>query len=190
MRKGRRALVTAGVSLLVVGCLTQPSSAATDPTRVTINITAVVETFDNFPGIAAGDVFTGSYTYNPKATDIIPGRDNSAYIYNQQPYGMQLNLGDFSVQTDPQNVDFQISLLNNFDGSDNYNVVSYNNTSGVDTIAWELADPTQTALSNADLKKTAPVLSSWPSSFFEVAGENDAFRIRAHVTQAVKAAQD
>jgi hypothetical protein len=184
MRKGRLAVLTAGVSLLVAGFLAPPSSADTDV--VTINITAVVDTVDNLPGVEPGNVITGSYTYDPRAKDINPLREVGAYTYNRPPYGMKLNVGDFSWQTDPENVDFQIGIVNNYLGEDDYGVVSYNNTGAVDTIAWELADPTQTAVSNTDLKKTAPVLSSWPSSFFEVAGENDAFRIRATVTQAVK----
>ena len=101
--------------------------------------------------IAPGDVITGSYTYNPKTKDINPLREFGAYPHNQTPYGIQLNLGSFSVQTDPANVDFQIAISNNLNGSDR-EVVSFNNIGtepgpGVDIIAWGLADPTQTALS-------------------------------------------
>jgi hypothetical protein len=44
-------------------------------------------------------------------------------------------------------------------------------------------------LSNAALKKTAPVLSSWQFNQLDVEGREDArYLIRAHVTQAVKVA--
>jgi hypothetical protein len=77
MRKSRLAVLTAGVTLLVAGLLAPPSSAATKPTSVTINLTAVVDIVDNPNGvpvgdIAPGDVITGSYTYNPKTNDINP----------------------------------------------------------------------------------------------------------------------
>jgi hypothetical protein len=58
---------------------------------------------------------------------------------------------------------------------------------GVQLISWDLIDPTGTALSNAALKKTAPVLSSWQFNLLDVEGREDAwYLIRAHVTQAVK----
>jgi hypothetical protein len=77
MRKSRLAVLTVGLSLLVAGLLALPSSAATSPTRVTINLTAVVDPVDNPNGvpvgnIAPGDVIAGSYTYNPKTKDISP----------------------------------------------------------------------------------------------------------------------
>jgi hypothetical protein len=192
MRKSRLFVLSVGVSLFAsVGLLAPSASAATDPTRVTINLTAVVDIVDGSPppGIAPGVVITGSYTYNPKTKDINPLVGVGDYVHNQQPYGIQLNMGDFSVQTDPENVDFQIEIVNDYNGSDNYTLISFNNTAGVDIIHWQLNDPTQAALSNANLKKTAPVLSSWEQpSQLDVIGEDDAYLIRSHVTQAVKVA--
>lgn len=188
-----------GVSLLVTGLLTPPSSAAEKPTAMTINLTAVVDIVDNPNGltlgdIAPGDVITGSYTYNPQTKDADSSVEVGFYPHTQQPYGIQLDLGSFSVQTEPENVDFQITITNNQNGSDNYQVTSFNNIGtepgpGVQTISWHLTDPTQSALSNAALKKTPPVLSSWQSSQLDVIGRVDAdYVIRSHVTQAVKAA--
>jgi hypothetical protein len=179
--------------------LLAPASAATDPTRVTINLTAVVVLVDNPNGvpvgsIKAGDVITGSYTYNPKTKDMSPLLEFGFYPHNQQPYGIQLHLGDFSVETDPENVDLQITIGNNSDpdNSDSYRVTSFHNVGtepgpGVQLISWDLIDPTGTALSNAELKKTAPVLSSWQSNLLTVEGRPDApYTILSHVTQAVK----
>jgi hypothetical protein len=199
MRKSRLVVLTVGVSLLASVGLLAPSSAVAKPKGVTISLTAVVDIVDNPNGltlgdIAPGDVITGSYTYNPQTKDISPLNEFGAYPHNETPYGIQLNLGSFSVQTDPANVDFQIAIANNFDGSDSYSVVSFNNVGtepgpGAGIISWGLTDPTQTALSNAALTKKAPLVSSWQSSQLEVEGRDDAFyRIRSHVTQAVEVA--
>jgi hypothetical protein len=134
---------------------------------VTINLTAVVDLVDNPNGvpvgtIAPGDVITGSYTYNPEAKDISPGREFGAYLHNQPPYGFQLIVGSFSIETDPANVDFQIGIANNLNGSDSYSVTSFNNVGttepgpGVQLISWGLTDPTGTALKNDHLQKKAP----------------------------------
>jgi hypothetical protein len=89
--------------------------------------------------------------------------------------------------------DFQIAIGND-SNSDSYRATSFNNVStepglGVQIISWDFIDPTGTALSNAALKKTAPVLSSWQFNQLDVEGREDArYLIRAHVTQAVKVA--
>jgi hypothetical protein len=200
MRKLRLFVLTMGVSLLVAGLLTPPSSAAAKPTSVTINLTAVVDLVDNPNGvpvgnIAPGYVITGSYTYNPKSEDISPLREFGAYPHNQQPYGIQLNMGSFSVETNPGNADFQIAISNDLNGSDSYSVTSFSNVgtgdgpAEVQFISWGLSDPTGTALKKAALEKKAPVLSSWQFNQLSVEGPDGArFLIRAQVTQAVKAA--
>ena len=96
MGKIRFTVLTAGLSLLLAGLLAPPSSAATKPTSVTINLTAVVDIVDNPNGvpvedIAPGDVITGSYTYIPKSNDINPLKQAGDYPHNHQPYGIQLN---------------------------------------------------------------------------------------------------
>jgi hypothetical protein len=77
--------------------------------------------------IAPGDVITGSYTYNPQTKDADSSVEVGFYPHTQQPYGMQLDLGSFSVQTEPADADFQITITNNQNGSDNYQVTSFNN---------------------------------------------------------------
>jgi hypothetical protein len=82
-------------------------------------------------------------------------------------------MGSFSVETDPANVDLQITIGNNSNDSDSYRVASFNNVGtepgpGVQIITWDLIDPTKTALSNDALKKTAPTLSSWQFNLLDV----------------------
>jgi hypothetical protein len=197
MRKSRLAVLTVGLSLLVAGLLAPPASAAAKPKSVTVNITAVVDLVNNSDGlpigdIKPGDVITGSYTYNPKTKDIDPSHEAGVYLHNQPPYGIEINLGSFTARTDPANVDFQMVIANDQNGSDNYSVASFNNVGGpgVDIIAWGLSDPTATALSSTSLKKAGvPVMSSWQQAdinMLEVTGLDDRYLIRSHVTQAVK----
>jgi hypothetical protein len=196
MRKIRLAVLTAGISLLVAGLLAPPSSAAAKPKSVTINLTAVVDDVVNTDGVSLGniakyDVITGSYTYDPKAEDISRSRESGAYLHDLPPYGIQLNMGSFSVETNPGFVDFQIGIVNNLN-SDSYSVTSFNNVSTGDgpaeiqVISWGLGDSTGTALSNDHLQEKAPVLSSWQDNQLSIEGPTGArFLILAHVTQAV-----
>ncbi|MBA3830703.1 MAG: hypothetical protein H0X34_02175 [Chthoniobacterales bacterium] len=75
-------------------------------------------------------------------------------------------------------------------------MISYNNLFAVsatgafvmNTIDWQLDDPTQTALSSPVLPKTLPVLSNWQSIFgLNILSMGDShFAIRANVTSAVR----
>lgn len=193
MRKIRLAVLTTAVSLLLVGLLAPPSNAAPKPESVTINLTAVVtEVVLGRPDVPIGDIapgsiITGSYTYNPKTKDTGQGPEIGIYRHTQSPYGIHLNMG-FFIETDPTNVLFDITVIND-SNSDSYTVTSHNNVGtepgpGVQTITWRLGG---TALSNDQLTKDAPVLSSWDSNELIVEGREDAFyRIVSHVTQAVK----
>jgi hypothetical protein len=195
MRKLRLFVLTIGVSLLVAGLLAPLSTAAAKPKSVTINLTAVVDRVDNADGVPLGNIepgatITGSYTYNPETKDTDQSRESGAYQHNQPPYGIQLNMGSFSVVPEPGGVDFQIGIRND-SSSDSYSVTSFNNfTPGggpqVDIISWGLGDSTGTALSNDQLQKKAPVLSSWQFNQLSLEGPTGArFLILVHVTQAV-----
>jgi hypothetical protein len=207
-----RLLAAALVALIVsvLGSITPPQAAAAGNVPITIALTAIVdEVYDPFQilggTIHPGDTMTGSYTYNGAATDAVPSPDSGAYVHTTAPYGMSLKAGGHVFETDPQNVYFLISLSNNFYGHDIYLFYSANNRPLSDHIKiswfeWYLDDPTQTALKNTNLPKTAPKLSDWQQSVVEQEGlvvegyadnaqypnEPYPFRIRGHVTQAQK----
>jgi hypothetical protein len=115
---------------------------------------------------------------------------------------MRANIGGKVVETDPQNILSSVSLVNNVNGRDIYSVGSYYNRplSGLYDITnfyLALYDPSQTALKNTNLTKTAPRLSDWQQSQtnpmpwgFYVAGKDlntdYLFHLRAYVTQMQK----
>ena len=201
-----RLLAASLVALMVsvLGSITPQQAVAASDSPITIAITATVQTVDDYANllngaIQPGDTVTGTYTYNAAASDTNSLPTVGDYWHTTTPYGVSLNVGGHVFETDPQNVSFLVELANNFYGRDNYLFRSYNNrrlSNGlyVTHIAWQLDDPTQTALKNTALPKTAPKLSSWQSLYgltlegsdtLSSWGGNDFF-IRAHVTQAQK----
>ena len=201
-----RLLVASLVAFMVsvLGSITPQQAVAASDSPITIAITATVQTVDDYANllngaIQPGDTVTGTYTYNAAASDTNSLPMVGDYWHTTTPYGVSLNVGGRIFETDPQNVSFLVELVNNHNGRDNYLFRSYNNRrlyNGlyVTYIAWQLDDPTQTALKSTTLAKTAPKLSSWQSLFgltlegsdtLSSWGGNDFF-IRAHVTQAQK----
>lgn len=193
---GRMLAITA----LVLAILA-PSHAVAATKNISVSITAVVETVSD-PGqllgnaIQPGDVISGVYTYALGARDSNSLRNVGDYQYTSAPYGIRIDAGGFVFQTDPQNVNFLLEVVNNLNGTDNYVLHSYNNTSlssgaPVDHISWQLDDPTQTALKNDALPKTAPILADWQSIFgLTLEGQDpdsgNFYFVRAHVTEARK----
>jgi hypothetical protein len=188
----------------VLGSITPQQAVAASDSPITIAITATVQTVDDHGNVLGGaiqpgDTVTGTYTYNAAASDTNSLPTVGDYWHTTTPYGVSLNVSGRVFETDPQNVSFLVELVNNHYGRDNYLFRSYNNrrlSNGlyVTHIAWQLDDPTQTALKSTALAKTAPKLSSWQSLFgltlegsdtLSSWGGNDFF-IRAHVTQAQK----
>ena len=102
-------------------------------------------------------------------------------------------MGGFTFQTDPDNVDFLITILNNHNGGDMYCLLNYNNlplSNGVyvENIAWQLDDYSGTALSSDALPVTPPVLANWPDTLAHLNitfGYKGSSYIRAEVTSAV-----
>ncbi|MBL7153308.1 MAG: PEP-CTERM sorting domain-containing protein [Phycisphaerae bacterium] len=114
-----------------------------------------------------GDPVSGEYVYE---ADPGPGNTKSGvrdYWFRSGPYGINLTVGDFTIQSDPDNLEFLIEILNDWRGEDAYGVRSYNNLPlstglAVDMINWQLLDYSGTALSGTSLLSEAPVLSDWP----------------------------
>jgi hypothetical protein len=185
------------VALFVAGVVIPQPALAASPHRITIGFTATVREVDdqaNLLGgsIQPGNVITGEYTYNSKTRDTNTLREVGDYQHSQKFYGITVQAGGFTFQTDPSNVDFLVEILNDY-GSDNYLLRSYNNlplSNGVlvTHIAWQLDDFTQTALDSAALPTTPPTLSDWESIFgLTLEGQsptgNDQYFVRADVTE-------
>jgi hypothetical protein len=142
-----------------------------------------------------GDIITGVYSYS-FAVDSNTLPEVGDYRYTTAPNGIRLNVNGLTFATDPADVDFLLEVVNNYQNLDNYLLISYNNLFAVsasgefvmNTIEWQLDDPTQTALSSAALPRTPPILSDWQSIFgltIFSSGDNH-FLIRANVTSAVR----
>lgn len=191
-----------GLSLaiaLVAGLAWNPASANCAQLRIVIRATvSFVDDPDNLlnNSVAPGDIITGIYTYDSSAVDSNPLEEVGDYRYTTPPNGIRLSVNGLTFATNPADVDFLLEVVNNYQNLDNYLLISYNNLFAVsamgefvmNTIAWQLDDPTQTAMSSAELPRTPPVLSNWQSIFgltIDSSGDNH-FLIRANVTSAVR----
>ena len=190
--------------VVILGWFASPAQAE----NITIEITAEVETVDDrldlLAGhVQAGDIITGSYTYESTTPDTNPLPTVGDYWHDMAPYGIHLTVGPWVFETDSSNVDFLIEIVNDHNGRDNYLLRSYKNVaipelmSGaiVEHISWQLDDPTTTALDSIALPTSPPVLGDWESIFglsirgcmvdeFGFCSFFDEFFIRAHVTSA------
>ncbi len=184
---------------LVTGPVWNPATASCARVRIDIIATvSLVDDPDNLlnNAVSPGDTVTGTYTYDSTAVDSNPLEQVGDYHYTAASNGIRLNVNGLTFATDPAGVDFLIELVDNYEGSDNYVLHSYNNLFAVsapgpivmNTIDWQLDDPTQTALSSTVLRATPPVLSNWQSIFgLNIMSSGDThFLIRANVTSAVR----
>jgi len=182
---------------LVAGLVWNPTSASCARVKIEINATvSLVDDPDNLlhNAVALGDIITGIYSYDSFAVDSNPLPQVGDYYYITAPNGIRLNVNGLTFATDPRDVNFLLELVNDYQDSDNYVVISYNNFFSVSAtgmfvmniIDWQLDDPTQTALSSTALPRNAPILSNWQSIFgLSISSDGDNhFLIRANVTLA------
>jgi len=153
------------------------SVSVLEATIVEISLTAeitYIRDADQFDGqLQIGDIITGSYKYESTMPGSNPLLSVGDYEHYSPPYGISLTAGGFVFQTDPDNVDFLVEVVNNHYASptqDDYGIISYNNlplSNGVLVahISWHLGDTSGTALSSDTLPTTAPVLDDWSYSW-------------------------
>jgi len=143
--------------------------------------------------IKPGNIITGFYTYESTTPDSSPADPVVGHYYHHSPpAGISLTVGGFEFRTDPANVDFLVGIVNNnTSGNDIYWIHSYNNLdlsngTSVDSISWQLNDPTGTVFSSDALPITSPVLENWESIYgLRLAGERYRYTIDATVTSAI-----
>jgi hypothetical protein len=162
---------------------------------ITISLSATVNYVEDIGNklegkIIAGSTITGSYTYEPTTPDSSPSDPTQGnYWHYASPAGIFLTIGGFNFGTNPDNVNFLVSIGNNASEQDNYLVRSYynlplSNGTLVGTIDWQLDDHTATALSSDALPVTKPVLGQWQTNALSIYGveAGDDFFIDADVT--------
>jgi len=187
------------IALVTELAWTPPSASCAQMTIEIKATVSLVEDPDNLLNNAVhpGDIITGIYSYNSFAVDSNPLPQVGDYFYYTAPNGIRLRVNGLTFATDPRDVNFLLEVVNNYEGEDNYVVISYNNFFSVSAtgqgvmniIDWQLDDPTQTALSSTALPRTPPVLPHWESIFgltIDSTSIENSFRIRANVTSAVR----
>lgn len=205
MKRLAKALILVSAVAICLVLPARPGTQANPDANITINITAQVAVVDDPDmvlggAIGVGDTITGTYTYDSTNPDSNPLPTVGDYQHSSAPYGIRVNAGGFVFETDPSDVDFLVEIVNDHgdpprDGHQlrSYNNLPLSNGATVDHIAWQLDDPTATAVSSEALPTEPPVLTDWESVFgLTLEGydpsdpsEPDYF-IRAHVTWAGK----
>jgi hypothetical protein len=163
------------LAALVVLCF---SPALVQAETIKIGLTAVVDSvFDPCAllgnKIKQGDAVTGFYTYDslvPDSLPLIPNR--GGYHFSSGPFGISLMAGDIVFLTDSTRVDFGINIENDLSGDfslyDTYHMYSVNNITSnglqMQSLHWDLYDPTGTAISTDQLPLAAPDLAKWISN--------------------------
>jgi len=161
-----------------------------EATLITIGIEAVVDSVldegNYLEGkIKVGDVITGFYTYDSSVTRL-PGE---RYKFDSPPCGVFLTVGGFDFQTDQSSVDFEMGIGNDLSWGDTYFFISFNNLPlsngvAVDSIRWQLDDPSGTALDSTALPEGPPILDDWQENILTF-GADRLYGISAHITYAI-----
>jgi hypothetical protein len=137
------------------------------------------------------DVISGYYIYETTAIDTNPSLTEGDYDYRSSPFGISLNLNGMIFASNPQNVDFQIVINNDYKGTDSYILNSNNNLplsngTTVTQCRWELNDNTASALSNDLLISPDSVWGNWQNNILTITcrGAGVGVRIEANITDA------
>ena len=177
--------------IVVVLCLSfLPAKAELITINISGYVTSISDQSNHFGGqivagtSTTGTPITGTYTYDSATATLTP----SGYEWYAAPSGISLSIGGFNFKTNPTNVDFLISIANDYLGEDYYGLSSYDNLpladgTSVQRIHWELRDSTETALSSNGLPLTAPDLSKWNSNILTISHDRD-YGIQATITSA------
>ena len=166
--------------------------------EITAEVNLVVDDYGFLDGaINVGDIITGTYDYESTTYDSNPSQTVGLYRHSSSPFGITLNAGGFVFRTDPNNVDFLLQILNDFDDPprDIYSLISYNNifdlsvpSVEINRISWQIIDFTYAALSNDALKTKPPYLDDWQTLnsliIISISTTGEQFYIQAYVTSA------
>src|SRR5262249_47486420 len=117
--------------------------------------------------VTVGGLFLGLYVFESATAASNPDPTVGDYWHTAAGYGISVWTGNYTFATDPAAVDFLVEVVDRPLG-DGYLLRSYNNLPAdvgvwVDHIAWQLDDPTGTALANDALPLMPPNLAGWQS---------------------------
>ncbi len=166
---------------------------------VQINIEAEVTSVDDSGNylegnINVGDTITGYYIYDTETPDSNPdNEDVGDYWHYSSPFGVYLECNGLEFQTDPDNMNFLMEIVNNSEiyAHEAYLFRSYNNLSlssnaDLDSIAWSIQYKNDLSHFDSDkLIAYAPDLSEWDMNALSIRGDRK-YNIRAEVKSATK----
>ncbi len=162
--------------LLLVFVVLALSAVTTNATIVTIGITGEITDIYGYDKILSnvlkvGDTVTGYYIYDSSTPDSNPSDILGLYKYTNLPYGISLYTNGLVFKTNPENIDFFLSIGNNYNGFDFYLLRSDNNilvpTADVciGHITWQLQDDSGIAFSTDTIPTKPPQLENWPGDW-------------------------
>lgn len=195
------------VPLLVAGCaflgLATAASAEIVTVRITGHVTEVNDPWHSLDGsIVPGDRFIGSYTYDTTTPNAITAPGYSGEYWHRAPTAgsVKLVMGHYTFETDPAVAEVLVAIANDYPSSppsDHYVVRSFGNkpigSLPVNRIAWQMDDPSGTAVSDTALGLRAPTVGAWDQSQYgltiegggpDVAWPLTSFSLRAEVDSA------
>jgi hypothetical protein len=167
-------------------------------TRLTATVTSISDPRGGALGgaVHVGDTITGTYTYDLNAPDTHPDLSLGVYRHHSAPFGMNLKVNGITFRTDPDAVDFGITVANDRSGQDAYTLWSRPNLTDlagaeIISLAWYLYDSSATALSSIALPFSPPNLTDWDTNFLWIEGSysGEYFWIAATVTKVFQSFQ-
>ncbi|UCD51193.1 MAG: hypothetical protein JSW27_00905 [Phycisphaerales bacterium] len=186
-----------------------------DARLVTVTITAEVIEVQDETGllegkVQVGDAINGTYAYNASAPNLSQARYSGRYEFSSAPCGIFLEVGQYTFRTDPNDVQFVVTAINN--GSsvgctydrfwlDSFGNLALDDGLSVDAIsigfedAYCEGDPSHPllGLTGPELPLKAPELTDWPMRDIDMMGtrggtpadsSSTGYRIRGRLTSA------
>ena len=174
--------------------LSIPEKAEAIPTIIALEARVMlVKDTDNLllNQINVGDTVKGQYVFDSETpdTDFVHSSGVSPsvgrYWHYSSPYGLSLEAGGFSFQSDPDDTEFLIEICDDHTlvepdiARDNYLLGSYRNLPlypgvSVDHITWQLDNDSGSAVDSDALPPGAPILVDWPDTFAHLTVEGSA----------------
>lgn len=145
-----------------------PASAALVTIPLSAKVTAISGAGVIGNALGAGDMLTGSYTYDTGTPDTNPASNVGDYQHAASPFGIVLQGGGLTFMSNPAAVDFLVEVVDGNPG-DAFGMRSYSNADvpelpgiHVAHISWFLKDSSGNALSSTALFAGSPVLADFP----------------------------
>jgi len=146
-----------------------------------------------------GDIMCGTYTYDSSNPDVDPGYpwdDFKTYRYAHPPSGIMLQIGDFTFQSDPEDVQVTMTIIDNRDThiGDTFDRIDFVSTGNLPLLdgasvvnisllfvafSFEGNNP----LSSSALPLNAPTLNEWGEATFDIDAQG--FSVDGYLTSAV-----